>query len=156
MRLCARVLACTCVKKDYSCILAVSLLLACIVIVFERGSGGGGTPPDDNDDDADAMQLDSLAATSSAGQAAIATDGQPRFSFGSFQLDVEDERKLKREIVLLQIQKVEGLVAGFQEMVRRGDRAEDTIEGKAWEALGEVFGRKAGRLRSSWERKGRA
>lgn len=145
MSLCARALSCACSRKDYVCVLTVTLLLACVVSVFEReftssyNNLGHPTPASEDD----FMQVDVVPQD---------RETTPRFSFGKFQLDVEDEWKLKKEIMWLQVQKVEGLVEAFQEMIRRGniDKEDWAGKGNAWEALAEVLARKVEKLRMGW------
>ncbi|MCJ1283718.1 hypothetical protein MMC26_003049 [Xylographa opegraphella] len=145
MSLCARVLSCSCKRKDYVCVLTVSLLLACIVSVFEReftSTYNVSDPPTSASND-DFMQVDGSPTP---------LETTPRFSFGKFQLDVEDEWKLKKEVVWLQIQRVEGLVDSFREMIRRGGVARENWagQGNAWEGLAEVLAQKVERLRMDW------
>ncbi|MCJ1378216.1 hypothetical protein MMC17_001313 [Xylographa soralifera] len=145
MSLCARVVSCSYKHKDYVCVLTVSLLLACIVSVFEREFAStyhnSDHPASISNDDF--MQVDVSPTT---------RETTPRFSFGKFQLDVEDEWKLKKEVVWLQIQRVEGLVDAFREMIRRGGVARENWagQGNAWEALAEVLAQKVERLRMDW------
>ncbi|KAL8824038.1 MAG: hypothetical protein Q9191_005344 [Dirinaria sp. TL-2023a] len=138
IRLCTSALACTCAGKDYTSVLTIAMLVARILSVFERSShnitNGETNHTGDSSRSASAMS-------------------SPKFSLGMYQMDQEDERKLKQEVWWLQAQKVESLVAGFGELIRKTKQQElypDVAQVSAWEKLHFFLDRKAQAAKNKW------
>lgn len=130
VKLCDGVLSCTCASKDYTCVLTVSILIARIISVFD----GDGRSPSQNGD-------------------AMAIDMSPKFSLGMYQIEGEDESKLKQEVWWLQIKKVELLVAGFKGMVsqvRQQQAYQDYVQTTAFEKLTELLDQKIQAVKRDW------
>ncbi|KAL9123293.1 MAG: hypothetical protein Q9187_000165 [Circinaria calcarea] len=137
IRLCASVLACSCSGKDYTTVLTISMLIARIVAVFERGGGNA--------------YKDDVMSSDIAGRGSI--NRSPKFSLGTYQIDGEDERRLKQEVWWLQLRKVESLVAGFKEMFRRAEQQQvhqDMLQAAAWEKLYLLLDQKAQAVKRDW------
>ena len=138
IRLCTGVLACTCDGKDYTSVLAISLLISRILSVVERGAGcvshkEVGSPVE-------------IGGSSSANRS-------PKFSLGRYQIDEEDERNLRQEMWWLQVKKVEVLVAGFKETVTKAKQQQqyqDVVQAATWEKLHFLLEQKAQAVKREW------
>lgn len=138
INLCKGVLKCTCVGKDYTAILTISLLISRIISVLERGGGLVGQ-------EEDMWELEK--GSDSPGMRG------PKFSLGVFPIDGDDERGLKQEVCWLQMKKAKSLVAGFQEMVRKIREQQvhqDTAQAAAWEKLIVLLDQKAQAVDREW------
>ena len=142
VRICAGALACTCPGKDYTSILAISLLIARIISVFERSGSQAGRDH----------------GTSNSAQSFIMTGTMtpvpsPKFSVGVYEIEGEDENNLKREVWWIQIRKLESLVAGFKDMVAKmvqQQACQDTSEVAAGEKLMVMLDEKAQAVKRHW------
>lgn len=138
IKLCTGVLACDCVGKDYTSVLAISLLISRILSVVERGAGCAshrelGFPVE-------------IVGNSSANKS-------PKISLGRYQIDEEDERNLMQEMWGLQVKKVEVLIAGFKETVTKAKQQEqyqDVVQAAAWEKLHFLLDQKAQTVKREW------
>ncbi|KAI9845253.1 MAG: hypothetical protein M1837_005009 [Sclerophora amabilis] len=163
--LCKRVLGCNCGRKDYTSILAVALLIARIISIFGRGTQDplGPTPSIEPEklmiDEDHTMSMD-LGRGIGCGGGAGAGGGSggsggtsPRFSLGAYQPDLEEERKLKMELVWVQLLKVEGLVVGFRAMVVKEQQrqSQTDYEMAAIEKLAVLLEEKVQKVRTTWE-----
>ena len=138
--LCTGVLACNCAGKDYTSVLAISLLIARILSVVERGVGCAshqevGFPVE-------------IGGSSSENRS-------PKFSLGRYQIDEEDERNLTQEMWWLQVKKVEALVAGFKETVTKAKQQQqqqyqDVVQAATWEKLHFLLEQKAQAVKREW------
>ena len=138
IRLCTSVLACNCAGKDYTSVLATSLLISRILCVVERGVSGASN-------EEHGLPLDIFGSTSAI--------GSPRISLGKYHIDDEDERKLRQEMWWLQVKKVELLVAGFKEVVtkvRQQQEYQDVVQAAASEKLHFLLDNKAQAVKRDW------
>lgn len=139
IRLCAGALACTCIGKDYTSILTISMLIARIISVFERSSAQA-KPVDDNGR--------SLVMTG-----AMTPVPSPKFSVGIYEIEEEDEQNLKREVWWIQMRKVESLIAGFKDMVAKLTQQQaypDASQVAAWEKLAVMLDQKIQVVKRDW------
>ena len=138
IRLCTSVLACNCAGKDYTSVLATSMLISRILCVVERGVGGVSN-------EESGLRLDTFGDTSAI--------SSPKISLGMYHIDEEDERKLRQEMWWLQVKKVELLVAGFKEVVtksRQQQEYQDVVQAAAWEKLHFLLDHKAQAVKREW------
>ena len=139
--LCAKAIACTCLGKDYTSILTISMLIARIISVCERSGALAGR--EDNNTSPRSLNM----------TGAITPAPSPKFSVGIYEIEGEDEGNLKREVWWIQIKKVESLVAGFKEMVERvmqQQACQDTTQVAAWEKLVIVLDHKVQAVKKDW------
>lgn len=139
IRLCAGALACTCIGKDYTAILTISMLIARIISVFERSSAQA-KPVDDNGR--------SLVMTG-----AMTPVPSPKFSVGIYEIEEEDEQNLKREVWWIQVRKVESLIAGFKDMVAKLTQQQayqDASQVAAWEKLAVMLDQRIQVVKRDW------
>ena len=138
IKLCTKVLACTCLDKDYTAILTISVLLGRILAVFERCSDGACR--DDND-----MSVD--------GHEGGDASRSPKFSFGAYQINGDDELKLKQEIWWMQLRKVESIVADFKDTtsrVEQGQAYQGIVQAAVWEKLFLLLEQKIQAVKRDW------
>ena len=125
IRLCAGAIACTCRGEDYTSILAISMLIARIISVFERGVAQAGRDDDEN--------APSLIMTG-----AMTPIRSPKIRVGAYEIEGEDENYLRREVWWRQIRKVESLILGFKGMVAKMTMQQvyqDNAQNAVWEKL---------------------
>ncbi|KAH6682548.1 hypothetical protein B0J14DRAFT_622774 [Halenospora varia] len=104
LKLASDVLNCMCAGKDYAVGLSMSLLVARIVSVLEQLCRRA---REEDEAEAEAFGRDNDLCNS------------PRFALGMYQIAKEDERRLKQEMLGLQIKKAECLISCCKEMVAR-------------------------------------
>ncbi|KAH8687177.1 hypothetical protein BGZ60DRAFT_363315 [Tricladium varicosporioides] len=104
LKLGSDVLNCACAGKDYAVGLSMSLLVARIVSVLEQLCRRA---REEDEAEAEAFGRENDLCNS------------PRFALGMYQIAKEDERRLKQEMLGLQIKKAECLISCCKDMVTR-------------------------------------
>lgn len=140
IRLCAGVLACTCRGKDFTSVMTISMLMSCIISVFERGGAQAGRDDDEN--------APSLIMTG-----VMTPIPSPKIRVGAYEIEGEDENYLKREVWWMQIRKVESLILGFKEMVAKMTRDQldqDNAQVVVWEKLVLLLDQKFQAVKRDW------
>ncbi|KAG9236038.1 hypothetical protein BJ875DRAFT_372986 [Amylocarpus encephaloides] len=132
LKLGSDVLNCACATSDASIPVALSLLAARIVSILERLCRRA--------------REDDLVAR---GQAQVNVDGD-RYSLGMYQIAKEDERRLKQEMLSLQIKKAELMVLCSRELVGRASGPMDT-QAMVSEKLFSFLGEQVGEVKREWD-----
>lgn len=138
IKLCTKVLACTCLDKDYTAVLTISVLIGRIIAVFERCADGAYR--DDND-----MSVD--------GREGGGASHSLKFSLGTYQINGDDELKLKQEIWWMQLRKVESLVVVFKDTISRVEPQQayqGIVQAALWEKLFLLLEQKIQAVKRDW------
>lgn len=143
VNLCMCVMACSCAGKDCTSILSISMLISRIIAVLERVGGIASSPKTSSNVEPEKVVNDHHH-----------TQTTPKFSLGVFQIDGEDERRLKQEVWWLQVKKMKSVVAGFTQLAANKERQQqaphEPVQSMAWEKLAALLEQKAQIVEKDW------
>ncbi|MCJ1247155.1 hypothetical protein MMC30_004367 [Trapelia coarctata] len=122
MERCRTILGCPCTQED-NCITLLSVVISRILFLYRLAAKGYFSPlPPLSTSSTMCKRPQSLSISTQPGASttgASSTDVLPaRLVFGTYEVEGEDERRVSKEIVMIAVTKVDGLIKGLVDLVQ--------------------------------------